>query len=715
MEKAIRKGIGTKWLSRLLLALSTAALLSAALLTNKQYQLAVEMQESARENAEAQTRRVAAEVDQSLQKLMPLAQAVARRILAESWSEPQLQAEFERILRGNPDIFGVGVAFEPFAFDPKRRLYAPYLLRRNGQTRWAAVDEEYDYTEPDYTWYGDSLDRPPHWNEPYYGQVSQTALLEYVVPIIDPADQKTPRGLVFISYAQDTVQRHVESLDLGQDGYAFIASRHGRLIAHPIAESVRAGENLFDLAERGNKPRLAAAARRAQTGERGEIEYVSELTGRSSWLYYEPIQASGWSLFTVFEKKDAVVDDEGLRQRQLLVILSWTVFLVLFLLTLFAYATTGNTLGYWVLAFMISVTFMGGIALVWRSDMTSSIGDNPDVGLEIVNKAALNAFVKDNTRQSLLTGNGHIPRYIPTGVFVQSLEFNNSNEVVLTGYLWQRYHDDYHQGLSRGVIFPEAAAVEMEPAYERRSGRETIAGSHFKVTLRQHFDYSRYPFDEQSVWIRLWHQDIERNVILIPDLDAYDRVNPEWLPGVAKDLVLKGWHLTRSFFDYRRNSYNADFGFERTRRLHEVPELYFDVGLKRNFIDPFISKLAPIVVVFLMLFSILITSSSKSDRVELLGFNASAIVASCSALFFVVLVSHIDIRSSLEAKELIYLEYFYFLAYLAILFVTVNSIIFTWGIPIRFIQYKDNLLPKLYYWPVINALAFAVTVLAFYD
>ena len=80
-------------------------------------------------------------------------------------------------------------------------------------------------------------------------------------------------------------------------------------------------------------------------------------------------------------------------------------------------------------------------------------------------------------------------------------------------------------------------------------------------------------------------------------------------------------------------------------------------------------------------------------------------------MFFVIAFSHIDIRRKIAAEEVFYLEYFYLTIYLAILWVSINSVLFAMGARIRLIQYRDNLISKLLFWPGLLGLLFAVTVL----
>lgn len=73
-------------------------------------------------------------------------------------------------------------------------------------------------------------------------------------------------------------------------------------------------------------------------------------------------------------------------------------------------------------------------------------------------------------------------------------------------------------------------ATEDAAVYRKEQGNEIVFGWYVNTSLRQTFDYSHYPFDRQDIWLRLWHLNFDRNVILVPDLKAYDAVN-DWPPG----------------------------------------------------------------------------------------------------------------------------------------------------------------------------------------
>ena len=82
-------------------------------------------------------------------------------------------------------------------------------------------------------------------------------------------------------------------------------------------------------------------------------------------------------------------------------------------------------------------------------------------------------------------------------------------------------------------------------------------------------------------------------------------------------------------------------------------------------------------------------------------------------VFFVVIVSHIGLRSSIAVQGVIYIESFYFVMYGAILSISATAIMASSGADLGFIRYKDGLISRLLYWPVLLGILFVVTLLAF--
>jgi len=662
----------------------------------------------------SETKVLVNDINDALSPLLKSAKNIASELKKNDFSKPEIENLLTDTLIKHVNIFGVGITFEPYQYIDDKRLYAPYFMRKNTKLESIDIADYYDYTEPEYQWYTEALRSDAQSNKLYYDQISEEWLIRYTLPVIK---NNQPIALIIIDYTLDSLQRRINLTDLGEQGYSFIVDNTGRFIDYPIIEKVHSNSLIDDLPD-FKLAKMQQTLINIKNGRSGKITYNSDITHKPSWLYYESIPDTHWSVITVYEKPNLVEGDTKTLGKFINLTIYWSIVLLSITGVIASSVKQFAIMKYWGTVFVISFIFSINIAVLWYVTLQVEIDTEKNI-TTIASYADLETFKKSYTTESLLNRNDP-PLYVPTGVFVQSIEFTSANNVIMTGYIWQRYHNEYHKTLSRGVVFPEAESIELVKSYERKEENNDLLGWYFKVTLRQNFNYSHYPLDNQSVWIRLWHKDFDKNTVLLPFLESYDRLNPDWLPGIEKDFVLSGWKLNRSYFNYHHNSYNTNFGIENYIGQSKFPELYFNIVLKRDFFDAFISQLAPLVVVLLMLFAIFVTSSKDENRNALLGFNTSGVLASSSALFFVVMVSHIDLRSSLAAKEIIYLEAFYFVTYLTILIISINSILFSWGVhfPVinnkSLIQHRDNLIPKLLYWPMVTGQLLMLTLIALY-
>ena len=211
---------------------------------------------------------------------------------------------------------------------------------------------------------------------------------------------------------------------------------------------------------------------------------------------------------------------------------------------------------------------------------------------------------------------------------------------------------------------------------------------------------------------KILHKDLNHNVFLVPDLASYKLVTPA-LPRTPQGVTLPGWTIERSFFELKKNNYDTNFGLERPLTKENFPSFCFSVMIKRIFIDAFISNLTALIIVTILLFTLMITN--RDERlVSFMQAGCGRILSICTAMFFVIAFSHVDIRRKIAAEQIFYLEYFYFLIYFAILLIAINSVLYSMGAKIKLIQYQENLLPKLLFWPFMFCLLFIITVVTFY-
>lgn len=292
---------------------------------------------------------------------------------------------------------------------------------------------------------------------------------------------------------------------------------------------------------------------------------------------------------------------------------------------------------------------------------------------------------------------------VPTGVYLQSLNFHSANDVHISGYIWQKVPiaPECPVQAKAGFYFPETVegTYELHKKYEYIQGNETLHGWIFETIVRQPFDYSKYPLDHQTVWLRILSNDFDGYSTLIPDLDAYPNTDIKSYFGLDSDIVLGDWLIDETFFDYKTAVYHTNFGYQTATTEHN-PELHFNVVLKRKFINAFVVNLIPMFTVAALLFAVLMTISRKRSTLAFNGFSIMSVIGTISALFFVVILSHVNTRTNFPAQSIVYIEYFYLLLYIAMILVVLCSFIFNAPVSVqRKLVMHDFMLPKLIYWP----------------
>jgi len=135
--------------------------------------------------------------------------------------------------------------------------------------------------------------------------------------------------------------------------------------------------------------------------------------------------------------------------------------------------------------------------------------------------------------------------------------------------------------------------------------------------------------------------------------------------------------------------------------------------MSRQILTPVIIYVVPPLIALFMLFGILLLTTRRQERRASAGWNSTNALAYCAAVFFVVIVSQVNLRQQINTSGILYLDWFYLLTYCAILLVAINAVVFILASERRIVQHEDNLIAKLLYWPVLTSAMLVITVLVF--
>ncbi|MCX6543995.1 MAG: cache domain-containing protein [Acidobacteria bacterium] len=669
--------------------------------------------ESARSNLTSLTGKAALSIDAILREATDGVDAVAAGLSTGSLTKDTALARLREGLEQHTRYVGTTVSYRPFGFDPQRRLYSAYYTKKDGLVKFVQLDTVYDYTKPEYDWFGPALTGGPLWTAPYYDEAARTFMVTYSAPFyaVDPSTRsRAALGVVTVDISMDEIRRIIESLDLGPTGFGALVSQKGLYLSHPNTDLVRGKKTLAQVAAEEHDPDRLLLAGKIEKGEAGIIDHLSATTGLSAWLSYAPVPSTGWSLQNTFIKDDLPWDVARIRRQ----LIDSTIALLIFGVSaaaLLLRVHTGSLPRLWATSIVTAILLAAGIGLVWKISLSYD-SQGPTRGVQISDRATLQRVMNAYERVSA-ERRTEPPVYVPTGVFIESASLSAVDDLSVTGYLWQKYTIGAQDNLARGFVIGNATSLTVSDPYRQREHDVEVVRWHFNCTIRQRFDHSRFPLEQEKIGFRILHQDLNHNVVLVPDLAAYPITNPTSLPGLEKGMFLPGWELTRSFFELRDRRYETNFGLERSLAKEDFPALHFNVVIRRVLVDAFISNLTSVIIVTILLFTLLMIASRDERLVGFMQAGSGRVLNICVAMFFVIAFSHIDIRRKMAAEEIFYLEYFYFVIYAAMLWISINSVLFAMGTRIRLIHYRNNLISKLTFWPCLLGLLLVVTVFAF--
>lgn len=705
------------------LQLICAATLAATLALGVRFAWDLRANENAK-RAELQriTEEAAAQIDQVLKPVSEAAAGLAARLTRGEVDATTVEPALRAMVSSNELFFGGAVAYRPGDRDATPRLYAPYVTRTAALAGAAPTQlgDEYDYTVEDpgpdskTDWYVQPMrdGGQDGWSPPYFDPALSTTMITYSAIFMTTGATPEKAGVVTIDISMDQLKQIIRDLRLGPGGFGALTTRDGAYLYHPDERLVRQRKTLAQVAqERGDPNRLTLAAA-AKAGQGGIMSHRSTTTGARSWLAYAPLPSTGWSLQITFVRNDVPRQVEDVRRQGVWVTIALTGFIASLSLLLLR-VHEGRTARLWAGTAVVSVLLLTGIGTVWYLALThhAMTDGNEQVSrggdrVEITDRAVLQQQKQRFDRQRREKGQTRLT-YVPTGIHIESMELDGSNTVSVLGQIWQKYPAHAPAGGPRGVVFNGAKDVRITPIDTQLDATKqfVVQRSGFQFNLRTQFDFSRYPLEVERIGIAI--SPVERGgaQALVPDLDSYDILLASQKPGLEPGLRLRGWTIEATSFALQPRDENTKFGLESQVDVESFPDLVYEIGLKRIFVDAFISNLTPLIVVAIVLFSLLLLPDSVGIK-EILGFSVS--------LFFVVVFAHLSIRRNIASGQVFYLEYFFLVTYFALLAVPINAFRRSLQVPYPLLEYRGGLVMKVLYWPVTLGIFFLITVLKFY-
>ncbi|MDD4955829.1 MAG: hypothetical protein PHP17_07335 [Candidatus Omnitrophica bacterium] len=280
---------------------------------------------------------------------------------------------------------------------------------------------------------------------------------------------------------------------------------------------------------------------------------------------------------------------------------------------------------FWWLSIIFSLLSVITACFSWYLSFSVPLSEYQQNKTVIDDAVYLNKFISF-TSLAFKAAAGKKPIYVPTGIYIQSLEFSSSSNIQISGLIWQKYQNNLSGDITKGFIMSEAKNITITEAYRQKNQKEEVIGWHLEATIRKALNYTKYPFEHPDISIWLKSNDFTHNVILTPDLDGYRSLSAATLPGLQPCLALPGYYFGETIFSYELKMANTNFGITKDSQEVRAKELFYNIIIRRNLMTPLVSKFFPILIVISMLFVVILSFSTNMEKKQNFGLTGLAVV-----------------------------------------------------------------------------------------
>lgn len=636
---------------------------------------------------------------------------------ASKITKTQIEELLKRYSKEFPNLSGFGIAFSP-AFlknnqlKSTKNLFAPYVLKQKDKLVYEQIEKKYDYSKR--PWYNQYLRaKDGIWLNPFFSTLSDEMVVEYGQSLSsksENSEQPVDSGVIFASYSLKKIRELLAQLALGPTGYGFIITQDGTFVAHPVDFYVKNQVKIEDLAN-NSADTTTAIALHSLGKDQSEGWLFDPEIGKNLYVSTNKLKNINWQFVTVFIEDESVgLYNPNIRSLFLFLIVSLTFFLIFTTLALSVIMGSDSSFNFWLASLIISTCFALGIIFIWYLQVhyiqVNGAGNHQarEQFIEQDEIPIVNYSEVEQLLDKIQLEHFKIPLVkIPTGINLRHLILEQKNQVDIAGYVWQKTPKNLD--IDPGVIFPAASTSNQIDVFKTKKTNYNLNSWNVTATLHNKFDYLRYPFDSQKVVIQLKPKDPQENLVLIPDFSSYPFLNPDLLPGILPSLNIAGWQIDKSYFSYSQPYQNANlYKFGSYLGEKHIPQLFFNVVVSRNFFDPFITYIAPLLLACFFLFIILLIEG-RTQVWQPIGL--------LSGLFFGIVLAHLNLRNQFAIDSVVYLEYFFLVVYIIMMLTILTIFLIATDNKSRIIQYKTGIIPKILYWPLLLGLWFTVTVVFF--
>lgn len=634
-------------------------------------------------------------------------------LLSENkYTKIELQGLIKEYSLKHKIALGYSVSYEPYQFDEDIKLFSIYYDTHKREI--IDISKLYDYTDNSLetsVWYTAVIESgKAMWTKPYLEVGAKQYVIDYGIPFRIKGQEQDSifSGVISLTMSLSDISKAVNKIGLGFSGYAVIMDRSRNIIVHPSSKLLAKNEITKGFVKG------AQNSIRLNDEESGYFSFISEYTYEESLMFFSLLDNTNAFLGLVFTEGDLVPHNND-ELRVIINIALILTLIIIFVLVLVLKIFEGKTRNLWYFSTSIAILFLINISIIWYMNV-SMVEVREDLYKQrIITKTDLNSYLVE--RNIELARFGYLKSAeIPTGIYIEDIDFNNAYDISFRGKIWQRINDSIKTNHSINFVFSQklskGISVRTNLISKERVDNSWLYLYDFTTILNLDFSYSKFPLDFRMLNIQLMYPDIHDNIILVPDLESYSKINPKLKPGIDKEIYLPGERITSSYFSFSSIDYSSNLGNTNYKGPSHTAVLEFNILVKRILVNALIANILPILVISLMIF--LLSFTLHKEDGELIEGSALSVIQASGGFLFILLLAHTHLRSTFETPDITYLETFYFIMYFFVSLVSTAILLYVKTDRFDFLEYKHNLIVKVGFWPTLLITIYIATIIMVY-
>ena len=172
-----------------------------------------------------------------------------------------------------------------------------YSYRENDSIRFESQDQKFYHCLTEKSIFEEiSKNEEPAWTEVFLCQKDQSQVVAAYSPILLKDENNRKIGYVICEVSLNNLNDIVNSIEVGKDGFAFLLSKDGRFITHPIKEFVLR-KTIFSVSDGAINKRKTNIKEILDKGLSGAfIAYPDFLNREKHWVYYTQLKEIEWTV-----------------------------------------------------------------------------------------------------------------------------------------------------------------------------------------------------------------------------------------------------------------------------------------------------------------------------------------------------------------------------------------------------------------------------------